>query len=425
MNKVDVLLGLQWGDEGKGKIVDVLAPNYDIIARFQGGPNAGHTLVFDGKKYVLHCLPSGVFQVNTINLIGNGMVLDPVVLQEELAKIKEGGYDVSDRILVAQKTHLILPTHRLLDAAHEKRKGKQAIGSTLRGIGPAYTDKVSRHGLRAGDIFAPDFETKLENTLRKHEEQLSWLDYEYDLTDDLISWRDAIEKLKNIQQVDDSYYLSEQLKAGKRVLAEGAQGTLLDISYGSYPFVTSSHTIAGGVCTGLGIAPSQIGKVYGVFKAYCTRVGSGPFPTELTDEVGIQIQKNGNEFGSTTGRERRCGWLDIVALKYACMINGVTDLFMMKSDVLSGLSELKVGASYKLDGTATDQLPYDMTHKSIEPKLETLTSWKEDVTSATSWNKLPQQLKEYVSFIEDKTSLPITVVSVGPDRKQTIVRGQL
>lgn len=425
MSKIDVLLGLQWGDEGKGKVVDVLAPDYDVIVRFQGGPNAGHTLVFDGKKYVLHCLPSGIFQENTINLIGNGMVLDPVVLAAEIDEVSQNGFSVIDRLRVAQKTHLILPTHRFLDAANEKRKGRQAIGSTLRGIGPAYTDKVSRHGLRAGDIHAPDFENRLDAIIRRHQEQLAWFDYnDYDLESAMTEWREAIARLRSITQVDDSYFINEALKNNKKVLAEGAQGTLLDISYGSYPYVTSSHTISGGVCTGLGVSPSAIGEVYGVFKAYCTRVGGGPFPSELSDETGEIIQKNGNEFGATTGRERRCGWLDLVALRYACMINGVTKLFMMKGDVLSGFDELMVATAYERgeNKETTNNFPYDINDSSFNPVYKTVAGWQEDVTSLEKWEDLPTTMKDYVAFIEAELESPITIVSVGPDRKQTIKR---
>ncbi len=424
MSKIDVLLGLQWGDEGKGKVVDVLAPTYDVIVRFQGGPNAGHTLVFDDKKYVLHCLPSGIFQENTVNLIGNGMVLDPVVLAAEIAEVAEGGFSIVDRLKIAQKTHLILPTHRFLDAAYERRKGKQAIGSTLRGIGPAYTDKVSRHGLRVGDILLPDFDERLQALIDRHQQQLEWLDYsEYDLGSAMIEWHEAITQLREIPQVDDSYFLNDQLSKGKRVLAEGAQGTLLDISYGSYPYVTSSHTITGGVCTGLGVPPSAIGDVFGVFKAYCTRVGGGPFPSELFDETGETIQKNGHEFGATTGRERRCGWLDLVALRYACMINGVTKLFMMKGDVLSGFDTLQIATAYNgVNGEVTNSFPYDVSQSTVSPAYQAVTGWQEDVTSAKEWNDLPNTMKDYITLIEDELKLPISIVSVGPDRNQTIKR---
>ena len=423
MSKIDVLLGLQWGDEGKGKIVDVLAPDYDVVARFQGGPNAGHTLIFDGKKHVLHCLPSGIFQKNTINLIGNGMVLDPVVLLKEINEVAKLAPDVTDRLVIARKTHLILPTHRLLDAAQEKRKGKQAIGSTLRGIGPAYTDKVARQGIRAGDIYSSGFNAKLAKVIERHKELLAWLDYDESFDDELEKWLAAVEKMRSIKLVDDSYYLYQQLNNNKRILAEGAQGTLLDISYGSYPFVTSSHTISGGVCTGLGVAPQHIGKVYGVFKAYCTRVGSGPFPTEQSGEIGQRIQQNGNEFGATTGRERRCGWLDLAALKYACMINGVDELFMMKGDVLSGFDSLPVATSY-LDakGDTTSDLPFDFADAEITPKYEELDGWQEDISKLHKWSDLPKEFHDYIAFIEEKLKTPISIASVGPDRNQTIKR---
>jgi len=422
VNKIDVLLGLQWGDEGKGKVVDVLAPSYDIVARFQGGPNAGHTLVFDGKKHVLHCLPSGIFQSNTMNLIGNGMVLDPVVLQNELAEVISSAPDVLDRLVVAEKTHLILPTHRLIDAAQEKQKGKQAIGSTLRGIGPTYADKVARQGLRVGDIHAADFRDKLDRALARHTQILQWLDYDAQFDKELEDWLAAIEQMRAIELVDDSYYIHEQLNSGKKVLAEGAQGTLLDISYGSYPYVTSSHTISGGVCTGLGVAPRDIGRVFGVFKAYCTRVGSGPFSTELQDEVGKIIQKNGNEFGATTGRERRCGWLDLVALGYACMVNGVDELFMMKGDVLSGLDQLLIATGYAdAKGIATATVPFG-TAAAINPVYATQKAWHEDISTVEAWHELPSSFHDYVAFIEEQLQLPVSIVSVGPDRNQTIIR---
>jgi adenylosuccinate synthase len=423
VSKVDVLLGLQWGDEGKGKVVDVLAPDYDVVARFQGGPNAGHTLVFNGKKHVLHCLPSGIFQENTMNLIGNGMVLDPVLLRDEINEVSSSASDVVQRLIIAQKTHLILPTHRLLDAAYEKKKGKQAIGSTLRGIGPTYTDKVARRGLRVGDIHSSDFDKRLDKLTTEHHELLKWLDYDVSFEKEMKEWLSAIEVLRSIKLVDDSYFIHQQLQAGKRVLAEGAQGTLLDISYGSYPFVTSSHTISGGVCTGLGVAPNQIGKVFGVFKAYCTRVGSGPFPTELFDKTGEKIQKNGKEFGATTGRERRCGWLDLVALKYACMINGVDELFMMKGDVLSGFERLSVATNYlDADGEAIAGVPFDFADETVTPRYDELDGWSEDVSGLSHWSDLPKQFHDYVAFIEDKLDTPVSIASVGPDREQTIKR---
>jgi len=419
VSKVDVLLGLQWGDEGKGKIVDVLARDYDIVARFQGGPNAGHTLVFDDKKYVLHSIPSGIFQDETINLIGNGVVLDPLVLQEEVAMLKLAQVDVSNKLLISKKTHLILPTHKLLDAAHEKRKGKAAIGSTLRGIGPTYTDKMARSGIRVGDILLPDFEDKLQKLIKKHIELLDWMGFPHDIEASMEHWYGAIELLRSLQIVDSEYYLREQLDAGKRILAEGAQGTLLDIEFGSYPYVTSSTTIASGACTGLGIAPSDIGSVFGVFKAYCTRVGGGLFPTELDGDIGEAIQRQGNEFGATTGRERRCGWLDIVALKYACMLSGVTELYMMKGDVLSGFEEVKVCEQYIRDGQKQDTVPFDM-NEFTEPVYKAFPGWKDDITKIEKWKDIPEQMRDYIAYIEDKISLPISAVSVGPDRNQTI-----
>lgn len=419
MSKVDVLLGLQWGDEGKGKIVDVLARDYDIVARFQGGPNAGHTLVFDDKKYVLHSIPSGIFQDDTTNLIGNGVVLDPLVLQDEVAMLKQAQLDVTNKLLISKKTHLILPTHKLLDAAYEKRKGKAAIGSTLRGIGPTYTDKTARIGIRVGDVLLPDFEEKLAKLIEKHIELLDWMGFPHDIEASMQHWYKAIELLRSLQIVDGEYYLREQLNAGKRILAEGAQGTLLDIEFGSYPYVTSSTTIASGACTGLGIAPSDIGSVFGVFKAYCTRVGGGLFPTELDGDIGETMQRQGNEFGATTGRERRCGWLDIVALKYACMLSGVSELYMMKSDVLSGFDEVKLCKQYMRDGKKQDTVPFNM-NDFTEPVYKVFPGWQEDISGVKEWNSIPEQMRAYTAYIEDKVGLPISVISVGPDRKQTI-----
>jgi len=419
VSKVDVLLGLQWGDEGKGKIVDVLARDYDIVARFQGGPNAGHTLVFDDKKYVLHSIPSGIFQDDTTNLIGNGVVLDPLVLQDEVAMLKQAQLDVTNKLLISKKTHLILPTHKLLDAAYEKRKGKAAIGSTLRGIGPTYTDKTARIGIRVGDVLLPDFEEKLAKLIEKHIELLDWMGFPHDIEASMQHWYKAIELLRSLQIVDGEYYLREQLNAGKRILAEGAQGTLLDIEFGSYPYVTSSTTIASGACTGLGIAPSDIGSVFGVFKAYCTRVGGGLFPTELDGDIGETMQRQGNEFGATTGRERRCGWLDIVALKYACMLSGVSELYMMKGDVLSGFDEVKLCKQYMRDGKKQDTVPFNM-NDFTEPVYKVFPGWQEDISGVKEWNSIPEQMRAYTAYIEDKVGLPISVISVGPDRKQTI-----
>lgn len=421
MSKVDVLLGLQWGDEGKGKIVDVLARDYDIVARFQGGPNAGHTLVFDGKKYVLHSVPSGIFQKNTMNLIGNGVVLDPTVLDDELHMLEQAGVEYSKTLLVSKKAHLILPTHKLLDAAYEKRKGKAAIGSTLRGIGPAYSDKVSRNGLRVGDIAEPDFEDRLQKSVARHVELLDWMGFPHDSEDALLLWRRSLESLRGLQLIDSEYYIREQLNQGKRVLAEGAQGSLLDVEYGSYPYVTSSTTIASGACTGLGIAPRDIGRVFGVFKAYCTRVGGGLFPTELTDDIGATIQRQGNEVGATTGRERRCGWLDLVSLKYACMLSGVTDLYMMKGDVLSGLEAVEICEQYETNGQTVNTVPFDM-NGSVTPVYTRFPGWKQDISSIREWNDLPQSMQDYISHIVSELNLPVSVVSVGPDREQTITR---
>lgn len=421
VSKVDVLLGLQWGDEGKGKIVDVLARDYDVVARFQGGPNAGHTLVFDDKKYVLHSVPSGIFQKDTMNLIGNGVVLDPAVLEEELHMLEQAGVEPSKNLLISKKAHLILPTHKLLDAAYEKRRGKAAIGSTLRGIGPAYSDKVSRNGLRVGDIAEPDFEERLQKSVARHIELLDWMDFPHDIEDAFVMWRRSLDSVRALQLVDSEYYIREQLSKDKRVLAEGAQGSLLDIEHGSYPYVTSSTTIASGACTGLGIAPQDIGRVFGVFKAYCTRVGGGLFPTELRDEIGAKIQRQGNEVGATTGRERRCGWLDLVSLKYACMLSGVTDLYMMKGDVLSGLETIKVCEQYEKNGTTLNTVPFDM-NSPIAPIYKSFPGWKNDISTIRHEDDLPDSMQDYMSYIESELALPIAVVSVGPDREQTITR---
>jgi adenylosuccinate synthase len=419
--KVDVLLGLQWGDEGKGKIVDVITPNYDIIARFQGGPNAGHTLEFEGIKHVLHTIPSGIFREGVINLIGNGVVIDPVVFQKEMEKLKPFGFDIRARLVISKKAHLILPTHRLLDAASETAKGKNKIGSTLKGIGPTYMDKTGRNGLRVGDIFSPNFKEKYDALVEKHLGILKHHEgFTYDLTELEGPWMEGIELLRGLIAVDSEHYLNEALKSGKRVLAEGAQGTMLDIDFGTYPFVTSSNTVTAGTCTGLGIAPQKIGKVIGIFKAYCTRVGSGPFPTELLDEVGDSIRKEGNEFGSTTGRPRRCGWVDLPQLKYAIMINGVTELSMMKADVLGNFDTIRVCTHYLINGEKTDRFPYDLTDVELVPVYEDLRGWKADLTGLSSYDDAPDALKEYVSFLEAQLEVPISVVSVGPDRKQTL-----
>lgn len=419
--KVDVLLGLQWGDEGKGKIVDVLTPQYDIIARFQGGPNAGHTLEFEGVKHVLHTIPSGIFHGNVINLIGNGVVIDPVVFQKELEKLAPFNIDVKKRLIVSRKAHLILPTHKLLDAASEASKGKNKIGSTLKGIGPTYMDKTGRNGLRVGDIFLPSFKDKYNALVEKHLNMLKhYEDFEYDLAELEGPWMEGIEILKGLTAVDSEQYLNEAMKSGKKILAEGAQGTMLDIDFGTYPFVTSSNTVTAGTCTGLGIAPSKIGDVIGIFKAYCTRVGSGPFPTELEDEVGEKIRQEGREFGSTTGRPRRCGWIDLPAMKYAIMINGVTELAMMKADVLDTFDTIRACTKYKVDGVEQDYMPYDIDGVTIEPVYEDIPGWNKDLTGLSSFADAPEELKNYVKYLEQHLQVPVTTVSVGPDRKQTL-----
>ena len=419
--KVDVLLGLQWGDEGKGKIVDVLTPNYDIIARFQGGPNAGHTLEFEGVKHVLHTIPSGIFHANVINLIGNGVVIDPVVFQKELEKLAPFKINIKERLVLSKKAHLILPSHRLLDAASETAKGKNKIGSTLKGIGPTYMDKTGRNGLRVGDIFLPTFKQKYDALVEKHIGMLKHYEgFEYNLEELEGPWMEGIEILRGLKAVDSEHYLDQALRAGKKILAEGAQGTMLDIDFGTYPYVTSSNTVTAGTCTGLGIAPSKIGNVIGIFKAYCTRVGSGPFPTELLDEVGEQIRQEGREFGSTTGRPRRCGWIDLPAMKYAIMINGVTELAMMKSDVLDKFDTIRACTKYRINGEEIDYLPYDIDGVTIEPIWEDIPGWGQNLTALTSYESSPQALKDYVAYLERHLEVPITTVSVGPDRIQTL-----
>lgn len=421
MNKVDVLLGLQWGDEGKGKIVDVLTPKYDIIARFQGGPNAGHTLEFDGIKHVLHTIPSGIFREGTMNVIGNGVVIDPVIFKEEIDNLAQFNLAIKDILLISKKAHLILPTHRLLDAASEQAKGKEKIGSTLKGIGPTYMDKTGRNGLRVGDIFSPNFKAKYDKLVEKHVGILDHHEgFEYDLQSLEPAFFEGIELLRSLTTIDSEQYINDTLKSGKTVLAEGAQGTLLDIDFGSYPFVTSSNTVTAGTCTGLGVAPTRIGEVIGIFKAYCTRVGSGPFPTELHDEVGEDIRKAGSEFGATTGRPRRCGWIDLPALKYAIMINGASELSMMKSDVLDGFENIKVCTHYIIDGKKVDYLPFDITDMDIEPVYETIEGWNTDTTKLTSMADAPKELVDYVAYLEKQLEVPITTVSVGPDRTQTL-----
>ncbi len=420
--KVDVLLGLQWGDEGKGKIVDVITPGYDIIARFQGGPNAGHTLEFEGIKHVLHTIPSGIFRKNVINLIGNGVVIDPQVFKTEIDKLIPFGININERLVISKKAHLIIPTHKLLDAASEHAKGKNKIGSTLKGIGPTYMDKTGRNGLRVGDIFSPKFKEMYDALVEKHLGILKHHEgFTYDLAELEKPWFVGLELLKTIPAVDSEQYLNDALKQGKKVLAEGAQGTMLDIDFGTYPFVTSSNTVTAGTCTGLGVAPSKIGRVIGIFKAYCTRVGSGPFPTELLDEVGEEIRKSGNEFGSTTGRPRRCGWIDLPAMKYAIMINGVTELSMMKADVLGDFDKIRVCTHYKIDGKLVDYLPYDITNIEIEPVYQDLEGWKCDLTELSDYKNAPKALKDYVSYLEKELETPITVVSVGPNRTQTLM----
>jgi adenylosuccinate synthase len=421
---VDLLLGLQWGDEGKGKIVDVLTSKYNIIARFQGGPNAGHTLVFNGKKHVLHTIPSGIFHENTANVVGNGVVIDPVIFKKELDKLEEQGVDYRASLLISRKAHIILPTHRLLDAASEASKGKAKIGSTLKGIGPTYMDKTGRNGIRVGDIELADWKDKYRALADKHEAMIAFynVDIQYDLKELENEFFEAIKVLKSLKFIDSEEYLHQAQKAGQSILAEGAQGSLLDIDFGTYPFVTSSNTTAAGACTGLGIAPNKIGEVFGIFKAYTTRVGSGPFPTELFDEVGETMGRVGNEFGATTGRPRRCGWLDLVALRYACQVNGVTQLIMMKGDVLSGFKTLKICTSYNYKGTVIEHLPYNIEAENVTPIYTDFKGWNEDLTEMTEASKMPKALNDYIAFLEKKLEIPITIVSVGPDRKQTIVR---
>ena len=421
--KTDVLLGLQWGDEGKGKIVDVLTPDYSIIARFQGGPNAGHTLEFEGNKHVLHTIPSGIFRKSAINVIGNGVVIDPIVFVKELERLEPYGIDLKNQLLISKKAHLILPTHRMIDAASELSKGLNKIGSTLKGIGPTYMDKTGRNGLRVGDLLSERFNDKYRDLKDKH---LSMLQYypplEMDLAVMEAEWFRAVDTIKKLTCIDSEHYLNKALADGKSILAEGAQGTMLDIDFGTYPFVTSSNTVSSGTCTGLGVPPSSIGKVIGIFKAYCTRVGSGPFPTELTDEVGEAMRQEGREFGSTTGRARRCGWLDLVQLKYAVMINGVTELYMMKADVLSIFDELFICEAYTIQGELVRDFPYDIHESDIVPVLTPLKGWKQDLTQLTQFEQAPDALKHYVSYIESSVGVPIRLVSVGPDRAQTLLK---
>lgn len=421
---VDLLLGLQWGDEGKGKIVDVLTRNYDIIARFQGGPNAGHTLEFDGIKHVLHTIPSGIFHKNAINIVGNGVVIDPVIFKKEIDALKKFNLDIKAKLLISRKAHLILPTHRLLDAASEAAKGKAKIGSTLKGIGPTYMDKTGRNGMRIGDLELADWKEKYRALANKHEAMIGFynVDIQYDLAELEADFFKAVEALKTLTFIDSEEYLYQAQKLGKKILAEGAQGSLLDIDFGTYPFVTSSNTTAAGACTGLGVAPNQIGEVKGIFKAYTTRVGSGPFPTELFDEDGETMGRVGNEFGATTGRPRRCGWLDLVALKYAVQINGVTELMMMKGDVLSGFKKLKVCTAYQYKGDKISHLPFNIEAENVTPVYTEMDGWAEDLTKMDKADQLPASLNTYIDFLEKELEVPIKIVSVGPDRTQTIYR---
>ncbi len=426
---VDVLLGLQWGDEGKGKIVDVLTPKYDIIARFQGGPNAGHTLKINGQTHVLHIIPSGIFHADKINIIGNGVIIDPKILLAEIKGLREKGVEPKRNLKISKRAHLILPTHRVLDAAYESDMGAGKIGSTLKGIGPCYTDKIARYGLRIGDILADDFKARYEKLKQRHlrilslypafnfaEHQIDKMNFEaYEQL-----WFDAIEELKGFDLIDSELYINNALATGKTVLAEGAQGSLLDIDFGSYPFVTSSNTVTAGVCSGLGIAPSKIGKVFGVFKAYCTRVGSGPFPTELHDDMGDTLRKNGNEFGSTTGRPRRCGWLDLPALRYAIMLNGVTDLVMMKADVMNELENIEVCTGYDIKGKTIEDITYEVMYENVKPVYTQHAGWNTSLDNATSYAQLPVQMHNYIDFIEETIKLPIAIISIGPGREQTI-----
>jgi adenylosuccinate synthase len=422
--KVDVLLGLQWGDEGKGKIVDVLAPGYDVVARFQGGPNAGHTLEFDGIKHVLHQIPSGIFRPKTKNIIGNGVVLDPIVFKVEIEKLSKYNLDIKSNLFISKKATLIVPTHRLLDQAYEKAKGENKIGSTLKGIGPSYQDKIGRQGLRVGDILAAGFLEKFRKLTGIHFEILKNHDIQYDWVELEKNFLDAVTFLKEFSLVDSEYFINHELKKGSLILAEGAQGSLLDIDFGSYPFVTSSNTVTAGACTGLGVAPSHIGEVFGIFKAYSTRVGSGPFPTELLNEEGERLRKAGNEFGSTTGRPRRCGWIDLPSLKYSIMINGVTQLLMMKADVLSIFPQIKVCTHYQLsNGTVTEEVPYEVVNEKITPIYTTLKGWNSELTNLLE-KQMPIELIEYVSFLEKELEVPITLISTGPDRLQTIHRAE-
>lgn len=419
--KVDVVLGLQWGDEGKGKIVDVLASTYPVVARFQGGPNAGHSLHFEGKNFVLHTVPSGVFREGAVNFIGNGVVIDPIIFREECEAIEAMGVPVKERVILADRAHLILPTHRIIDAASEASKGKSKIGSTLKGIGPTYMDKTGRNGLRIGDILTPNFIERFQALKNKHIALLKQYDFEYNAEEKEQEWLNAVEYMKGFKIVDGAYEVNNYINEGKAVLAEGAQGSMLDVDFGSYPFVTSSSTTCAGACTGLGVAPKNIGKVYGIFKAYCTRVGSGPFPTELFDETGEELRKKGFEFGATTGRPRRTGWLDLPALKYAIMVDGVDELIMMKADVLDTFDTIKVATSYMVNGKETEHVPYDV-YAEVTPVYKEFKGWKKDLTQVKTEAELPAEFKEYIKFIEDSLGVPVKIISLGPDREQTIIR---
>ena len=422
MKKVDVVLGLQWGDEGKGKVVDVLTPNYTVVARFQGGPNAGHSLHFGDKSFVLRTVPSGIFRDGSINIIGNGVVVDPVSLTEELQNIAAQGIPVKEKLLISKKAHIILPTHRMLDAASEAAKGKSKIGSTLKGIGPTYMDKTGRNGLRFGDVLAEDFIERYNKLKNKHVEMLAQYEgFEYDVTEYEKTWMEGIEYLRDFQFIDSEQVVNKYIDEDVPILAEGAQGSLLDVDFGTYPFVTSSNTVCAGVCTGLGVAPTKIGDVYGIFKAYCTRVGSGPFPTELFDEVGEELRRIGHEFGAVTGRPRRCGWLDLVALKYAVMVDGVTQLIMMKSDVMNDFDTIKVATAYRVDGELVDYFPYEVTGN-VEPVYTEFKGWKSDICKVRCYEDFPAEFKAYVEFIEKQTGVPVKIISVGPDRDETIIR---
>ena len=421
--KVDVLLGLQWGDEGKGKVVDVLTPKYDVVARFQGGPNAGHTLEFEGEKYVLRSIPSGIFQGGKVNIIGNGVVMAPDLFMAEAKDLERSGHNLRDRLHISRKAHLIMPTHRLLDAAYEAAKGKNKVGTTGKGIGPTYTDKISRNGLRVGDIL-DNFEAKYKAHKERHLQMLASLNYtDFDITEVEKTWMEGVEYMKQFRIVDSEHEINNLLRSDKSILCEGAQGTMLDVDFGSYPFVTSSNTICAGACTGLGIGPNRIGNVYGIMKAYCTRVGAGPFPTELFDETGKLIRDLGHEYGAVTGRERRCGWIDLVQLRYSVMVNGVTELIMMKSDVLDGFETIKACVAYRLpDGSQTTELPYEIDN--VEPIYKEMKGWKTDMTQFTSEEQFPAEFNDYVAFLEDFLETPITIISIGPDRAQTIIRNK-